>query len=351
MIVDRSVELAPWRVTLLSMNPSHRSVSEVATTLVAHGFECDIRTIGQVCPLNQDVVFLADIDGSFLHDVEESAYTALQETVKNLRASRVLWVTGLAQIKCSDPRFGMVLGLARTLRTEASVDLATLELEAFDDSGWEALASILPVFQDRAIAGEMKPEMEWVFVDGLIHIPRFSRTSVDVALAHENLQGPARRLVADKPGSLASVQWKDFTRVHPQPDQVQLNVRAVGLNFKDVLMSLGIVEPSASELDALGCGCAGVIESIGSDKHYIRPGDPCMALSGNAFSTLLNLDRRLCVKIPNSLSFENAAAMSLVFTTAIRGLVDIASIEKGQVRSNVKHIACIRDADALNSLF
>lgn len=72
---------------------------------------------------------------------------------------------------------------------------------------------------------------------------------------------------------------------------------------------------------------------IGSQVKDLSIGDRVMFTSAGSFSTQISISAELCIKIPDALSFEEAATMPCVFSTVIHSLVDMGRLEKGQVSS------------------
>jgi NADPH:quinone reductase-like Zn-dependent oxidoreductase len=94
---------------------------------------------------------------------------------------------------------------------------------------------------------------------------------------------------------------------------------------------MGIVEGRHNEGNSLGCECAGVIQRIGLNVRNVHVGDRVMTLSGGSLGTRIQTPSRVCMNIPDSLSFEDAATMPCVYVTVIRSLLDIGRLQKGQV--------------------
>jgi NADPH:quinone reductase-like Zn-dependent oxidoreductase len=94
---------------------------------------------------------------------------------------------------------------------------------------------------------------------------------------------------------------------------------------------MGVVEGRAIEGNSLGCECAGVVRKLGSNVQNVKVGDRVMVFSGRSLCSRLKTLSRVCVKIPESLNFEDAATMPCVYVTAIRSLLDIGRLQKGQV--------------------
>ena len=82
---------------------------------------------------------------------------------------------------------------------------------------------------------------------------------------------------------------------------------------------------------AFGLEAAGVIRRIGSKVTGLKIGDRVACLERHAFSTLIITPELLCVKIPDVLSFNEAATMLIPFATVIYSLVNVGVLVTGQV--------------------
>ncbi|AGP55848.1 hypothetical protein M271_21620, partial [Streptomyces rapamycinicus NRRL 5491] len=111
-----------------------------------------------------------------------------------------------------------------------------------------------------------------------------------------------------------------------EPGQVRVAVRAAGLNFRDVLSSLGMYPGEA----AIGVEGAGVLVEVGPDVRGLAPGDRVFGLLPDAFGTHSIADHRMVARIPDDWSFAEAASVPLVFLTAYYGLIDLAGLGSGE---------------------
>jgi len=102
---------------------------------------------------------------------------------------------------------------------------------------------------------------------------------------------------------------------------------------------MGIVEGTVVEGDGLGCESAGIVEKVGPEVKDLTVGDRCIVFASGAFATSLTTSEKVCVKIPDSLSFTDAASMATVYCTVIYSVIDKARLEKGQV-SQAWHMSC-----------
>ncbi|MFH9619522.1 type I polyketide synthase, partial [Streptomyces pratensis] len=110
--------------------------------------------------------------------------------------------------------------------------------------------------------------------------------------------------------------------------QVRVGVRATGVNFRDVLVALGVV-PAGEAL--FGCEGAGVVLEVGPGVDTLVVGDRVMGLLSGAYAGPVAVaDHRMVVRIPGGWSFAQAATVPAVFLTAYYALVDLAGVRAGQ---------------------
>ncbi|MGW7616610.1 SDR family NAD(P)-dependent oxidoreductase [Streptomyces antimycoticus] len=108
--------------------------------------------------------------------------------------------------------------------------------------------------------------------------------------------------------------------------QVRIAVRAAGVNFRDVLVGLGMV-PGQTGLGGEG---AGVVVDIGPEVTHVSVGDRVMGILDQAFGPLAVTDARLLAPIPDGWSFRQAAAVPVAYLTAWYGLTDLAGLRPGE---------------------
>jgi hypothetical protein len=201
------------RVTLLVRDQgSHaegsHAVRGVLMELESRGYDVDVRRFGQPTPAGQYVVALLDAAGPFVYGMTEQEYTELNAFIVSASGAGILWVTGLAQLQCTDPNLGMILGLCRTFRKELSVNIATLEVKNYMMAGCRAIADTLSMFMRRDANDVTNHDMEWAFVDGKIQVGRYRWISVNDRLITQPSQTGDRRLDIKQRGSLKTLQWQ-----------------------------------------------------------------------------------------------------------------------------------------------
>ena len=93
-------------------------------------------------------------------------------------------------------------------------------------------------------------------------------------------------------------------------------------------MFMGVVD---GVNDGLGLECSGIIRKVGSNVRDLKIGDRVIMFEHGCLATRLTVPSRHCAKIPDELSFQDAATMPCVCSTVIYALLIIGRLEKGQV--------------------
>ncbi|MFG2880524.1 SDR family NAD(P)-dependent oxidoreductase, partial [Streptomyces sp. NPDC048337] len=140
---------------------------------------------------------------------------------------------------------------------------------------------------------------------------------------------PEWRVVAPVKGTLANLSIAPCPEVAaPLRDgEVRVALRAAGLNFRDVLVALGLVPENGAQMGREG---AGVITEVGPGVTDLHVGDRVMGLFDGAFASVAIGDRRLIARMPDGWSFAQAASVPVVFLTAYYGLVDLGQVREGE---------------------
>ena len=122
----------------------------------------------------------------------------------------------------------------------------------------------------------------------------------------------AKRIQFQAHGGPEVLEFVDYTPVEPGPQQVRVRNEAIGLNFIDTYYRGGLY-PLPELPSGLGNEGAGVVDAIGSDVHNVKVGDRVAYGTGplGAYSELHVLPAANVVKLPDDISYEEAAAVML----------------------------------------
>ncbi|HEX8107723.1 MAG TPA: acyltransferase domain-containing protein, partial [Kofleriaceae bacterium] len=125
------------------------------------------------------------------------------------------------------------------------------------------------------------------------------------------------RLEIDAPGVLEDLVLRAVPRPAPRADEVEIEVRAAGINFVDVLSALGIRPDHTDGRTQLGGECSGIVTRVGERVTDVKPGDAVIAaLVPDAFSSFVRVPSRFVVAKPAHIGFEDAATLPITFMTA-----------------------------------
>ena len=138
------------------------------------------------------------------------------------------------------------------------------------------------------------------------------------------------RLDIPQPGILDSVAWRTLPRQSPGPGEVEIQVHAASLNFRDVMIGLGIYPTPPGMPAIMGSDCAGTIAAVGEGVESMHVGDEVMALCSNSFSGFVTAAAATVVPKPSCLTFEEAASIPTVFVTDWYALHHLARLSRGE---------------------
>ncbi|KQC34720.1 hypothetical protein UK82_30535, partial [Frankia sp. ACN1ag] len=212
-------------------------------------------------------------------------------------------------------------GLVRSARTENPDRVALLDVDGRDSSR-EAVRAALTL-----LAARPAEHSELAVRDGEIRVPLLAPLGTQPALLPP-AGTDAWRLDVTAAGSLDNLALLAEPAAHRPlaPGEVRLALRAAGLNFRDVLIGLGMY-PGGARIGAEG---AGVVVEVGAQVSDLAPGDRVMGLVQGTLGPLAVTDRRLLTAIPPGWSFSQAAGVPVAFLTAYHGLADLARLRRGE---------------------
>ena len=256
-----------------------------------------------------------------------------------LSAKCVLWIASNDSSRSSrTPEHFAVEGLLRTLRSEMpSKAFAFLSVES--SRGYEAQAQKALHVVARILAGDGTiQEAEFREEDGMLCIPRaveeqvINQAIIDRAggamlrvlpFGH----GPALKLDVESPGLLDSIRFiKDSEPDLPLgPEEIEIEVKASGLNFKDCLTALGKVNQSR-----IGNECAGTVSRVGGNVREPKVGDRVTGCVQDTFKTYARALAGCFIAIPDDMGFDVAASWPVNFCTAWHALVEVGRLSAGE---------------------
>lgn len=194
-------------------------------------------------------------------------------------------------------------------------------------------------FEARDLADELllpDGELEVAYREGLRQVNRLHRVREDevpLRLA-EAVQPDGRvspyRLQIDKPGVLQNLSLNATPRREPGEGEIEVRVKAGGINFRDVMKALGMYPGNPVDLRWFGDDISGTVVKVGPGVGDLKPGDDVVGMAPYAFRSYVTVHRNLVFRKPSHLSFEEAATLPTVFLTSHYALVHLARMQKGE---------------------
>ena len=272
-------------------------------------------------------------EGQILHKLDEKLFKTLQKMISNVHS--LVWVTSRRENLPEYPTSCMVDGFARVLCSERS-DLSFINLaldHQGDTDGWaHSLAKILDT--RRPAFGSLQ-EVEFAEHGGLIEIDRIVQSrNLDnkihnvsrLTISRKELRNCCPMTIkVSNPGSLDSLQFVADRKASMElgQEEVEIDVKAVGLNFRDLMVVLG-----RYAANTIGLECAGIVTRTGSRCVKLRKGDRVCAAILGCLSTRARCNFRLAAKIPNDMKFSQAASLPITGITSHYSLEILANLQR-----------------------
>ncbi|CAL8243672.1 unnamed protein product [Lota lota] len=131
-------------------------------------------------------------------------------------------------------------------------------------------------------------------------------------------------------GGLNKLRVTKKTMPEPQHGEVKIRVKACGLNFVDLMVRQGNIDNPPKPPLIPGFECSGIVESIGENTHGFEIGDRVMAfVYYNAWAEVVCTPVDYVYKMPDKMTFQEAAAFSLNYVAAYMMLFEVANLREG----------------------
>lgn len=162
------------------------------------------------------------------------------------------------------------------------------------------------------------------------------RHGARVLAARDNFSASVGRCVLRiaHPGRLDNLAWEKLESATPGAGDVEVRVMATGLNFRDVMLSMGLLPEDVLENGfagpTLGLEFSGIVTAVGADVKDFVPGDRVAGFAASCFSSHVLAPAHALTHIPDNIKFAAAAALPTVFITAWYALKHLARLRPGE---------------------
>lgn len=131
-------------------------------------------------------------------------------------------------------------------------------------------------------------------------------------------------------GDLGSLELVSSAQLRPGPDEIEIKVAALGLNYADVLNAMGLYKTIDGRPMPFGFDCAGVVTAVGERVTSYRVGDRVAAMHPGVFRNFAIVPAVKANPVPDNVSFGEAAARPSVYATTWYALHRLCRLSRGE---------------------
>ena len=227
-----------------------------------------------------------------------------------------------------------LLGLGRVISLEHSeLKCVCVDLDPEADLATQAEALL-------AEMADPDDENQIAYRNRTRHAARLERME-DVPRSALSIPDGPYRLRLTGFGAMDNLAAVPMERRAPGPAEVEIEVAAAGLNFRDVLRALGMLEEFerevgkrlgiSSPLEApLGFECAGKVVAVGEGVEHVSAGDEVVAIAYGSLASHVTANAGWVTRKPESLDMVQAASLPMAFVTAVYALEHLAKLRQGE---------------------
>jgi NADPH:quinone reductase-like Zn-dependent oxidoreductase/malonyl CoA-acyl carrier protein transacylase len=281
---------------------------------------------------NKLCIVITELDTPILGSLDGPDFEALQRLLTTVRGA--LWVVRSAYVDSHNPDANMIMGLSRTLRSEGTLmNFMTLDLDGANEVEIaHQVSTIIRVFTHSLSTDSKTEETEFMERNGQLLTPRIVNDEtlnefVDQQIhpstrepsSFTEIQRPLRGAL-HTPSVLDSLAFEDHQLPALSDDEVEFQVKAIGINHRD------------TETDsAIGLECSGIVTAVGAAVPNLRAGDRVAGFTSNgSLSTITRAQHPFLFKLPDHTTFESAATIPLAYCTASHALMEQSRLCEGE---------------------
>lgn len=244
------------------------------------------------------------------------------------------------------PSQGSLPGLGRVLMNEVSgLNIRLVDVHANPgaftsetDDATKATGGCLEWISWEALLRELlcpAPDAkEVVLVGGARFCLRLARLEVATMALPRTAPPKAIELDIAKHGRLSGACWRETIPPTPEPGTVLVQNQATGVNYRDIMFTLGRIPEEALEAGAsgptLGLESAGTVLAVGEGVTTIAPGDAVCCMGGSLYDSHVLVREGTAYPIPEGLDPSAAASIPVAHFTAWYALTHLARLQPGE---------------------
>jgi len=237
---------------------------------------------------------------------------------------------GQAAISTSGLAQSTLYGLFRTVAMEAPE--ASLQLIDLDDSGLRDTGALIDTLTSASRESELAIRSGRIYATRLGEVAEHDLIASKVPLSKLGGSRNFKLRHIGAPGA-DGLRWQVAQHAPLGADDVGVEVRAAGLNFRDVMAVSGLLpeqaEPTAA-IEALGLELSGVVVARGENVKSPDVGDHVFGMGRGAFQRRVNWPSLALHRVPAGVAHCEAAAIPSAYLTAHHALNRIARLVSGE---------------------
>ncbi len=334
---------AKWEAALPLPEPaSWILLTDAASLGLAGQLSARMKAFGQQVVTAQNLPqSLNNID----HVVDLRGWCDAPETATTVLASALANVQAIAAHPTKTPRLWFVTrggALASSLPDTVEANPQQAALWGFARVVMNEYPSLACTLIDLdCLDGSERLQNELLYPDGASEIVladtgRYVTVMVEATGDQIRPAAPGERFRLDfhRPGQLRNLVWLPREKVALADDDVEVEVRAAGLNFRDIMHLMGLLPDEAFENGLaganLGLEFAGIVSRVGSRVRDFTPGDKVMGFGSACFASHVVTRADAVARMPEEWSFVSAATVPTVFLTVFYALKHLADLQAGE---------------------
>ncbi|QDV13868.1 Polyketide synthase PksN [Rosistilla oblonga] len=279
----------------------------------ADDFAADVRSAMTHYPGTQHIAFVASRSHGDTSEHARTASLRFLQTVQEIlsKATGPIELALITSDAATDPTASALKGMLRSIALEQpDWRVRSIDAAGNNDRFSRQVAA-------EMLSGDAEPEVS------LATDRRVRR----LLLAQADLVADSGRVlrVAAR-GTLEGVRLESVKRREPGRREVEIAVLASGLNYRDVLLAMGMYPGEAP----LGAECVGRITRLGRDVQSHQVGDLVIALGEETFADYVTVSAARITELPKGLGYAEAATVPVAFLTASFALETLGNLQPGQ---------------------
>ncbi|KAI1823452.1 hypothetical protein F4861DRAFT_549734 [Xylaria intraflava] len=329
-------------IVIVAETPEQNELATMIQTHVTSQFPgvCDIVTTETYISAEDQYercICLLELGQPIMDRMSEIQFIALKQMTRV--SKQIIWVNDSCGSDANKPEASMISGFGKSItRERPGLVFTHINLE----SRASMSANLIRIMGQINNAHPRENETDLLEQNGTIYIPRAIEAPDINALSYEDMNSSQRQSVRVNseggyqaplqlqftPGRLDSFHFVPDTRLTLPlgEDEVEVVVKAVGINFKDVMVALNRVNE-----DYIGLEFAGEVRKVGSvAAAYFSPGDKVCGVAAGCYSTYVRAKCFNTLMIPTSMPYTEACAVPVAFATAQYGLCHLGRLQPGE---------------------